>query len=179
MGDLQKLLQNRAQVRFVVPNERLHKHRAAADKEYPPEFSRLLQPLRPKGLHIKTLLLQRSSGILDRLPCLGRNGHQTVIFEIPNAQWFHFSERDLTLWNRWTDWIDCVLAGERLEQQRNIIDGARHRSNSTQNRERTHASRQVAVSGDSSRRWLQRADASEVRGHANRASTVAAEAAAR
>ena len=104
--------------------------------------------------------------------------YQAVILEVADSLPFHLGERYLTLWDGRAHRIDGVLPGEHLEQQRNIIHGTGHRSNGPQNRERSHAGRQVTASWDSARRWLQRADTGEVSRYADRSSTITAQAAA-
>ena len=68
---------------------------------------------------------------------------------------------------------------KRAKQQRNVAHGARHGTDSAQNRERAHARRQMPAAGNAARRGLERTDAGKVRRHPHRSAAVAAQPARR
>ena len=77
--------------------------------------------------------------------------------------------------NRRACWVGRVLSAKSAKHQLHIGHGARHRANSTENREWAHARRQMTAPRNATRRRLERADAGKVRRHAHRAAAVAAQ----
>ena len=113
-------------------------------------------------------------GLVHRRARLRRYWNEAIVFKESNCLRSQFFRARMPQRHRRTRRIKRVLPAQSVETcSATSCNRARHWPDRAQNRERPHARRQMPPSRNPAWRWLQRADAREVRRHAHRPAAVA------
>ena len=149
----------------------------ATTKIFVPQLPRLFESFRLKVFHLKSRAAQGFCRSAHRRASFRRDRRAAVVFEITDSQFSDFIFTWPAHRNRRGAGVANVWALHHFEKNFQVGNGARHRADDADQCKRPGGYGKVAGRGNSSWSWLQAADAAEVRGHANRASTVAAHSA--
>src|SRR5207302_1297760 len=146
-----------------------------AHKECPPVLARFAQRVGEEMLDPQPGIAQSRHCFLHGGASLWSDGDIRVLFEVADGDVFQFVTGNLTEWNGRAHRISRIKSRYYPEYQFDIFHSASHRSDHAEQGEWASAFRPMARNGNASRSRLQAADTAEMRRHADRSTTIAAD----
>src|SRR6185437_5762440 len=178
LGDpFQKLFQYRTHDFFMALSHRAKQHASRNAKELPPELAGFFQAFGTEWFHLKAGALQKFRGIADCGARFSRDRSASVIFEICDANIFHFLCAWPTHGNRRGGRITVIRPLHHLEKNFQVSGGPRHWPYYASQSKRSDGTGKMSRGGNAARGRLQSANSAEVRGHADGTSAIATNAA--